>query len=249
MPGMELHSSGAWGFDGVAEAYEHARPTYPPEAVAWLAECLRLGPGATVVDLGAGTGKLTRALVATGARVIAVEPGEGMRRVLAEAVPDAEVLAGTAEAIPAPDASADAATAGQAAHWFHAEETIAELARVLRPGGGIAFIWNVRDSDDPLQAAVEELIGPFRDRTRMSDRADWEAGLADSGFRALERRSFRHVHELAADELPVLVSSYSFVAGLPAEERRKVLRRVRALAEGDRVRLAYTTQTFVSRRR
>jgi SAM-dependent methyltransferase len=249
MPGVETHSSTARAFDTVAAAYEHARPPYPPEAVAWLADCLHLSAGATVVDLGAGTGKLTRGLVATGARVIAVEPVQGMRRVLVEAVPDAEVLAGTAEAIPAPDASADAATAGQAAHWFRAEETIAELARVLRPGGGLAFVWNVRDADDPVQAAVEELVAPLRDRTRMSDRAEWDAGLAGRGFTAPEQRSFRHVHELPADELPLLVSSYSFVARLPAEKRRDVLRRVRALAEGDRVRLAYTTQTYVSRRR
>src|SRR5205807_4612798 len=106
------------GFDRAAEIYERARPEYPPQAVTWLAERLDLRAGRTVVDLGAGTGKLTRALVATGARIVAVEPLAEMRRVLEGAVPEAEALAGTAEAMPLPDAFADAVTVAAAFHWF-----------------------------------------------------------------------------------------------------------------------------------
>ena len=248
MPGVEMHPSAARSFDAVAEAYERARPGYAAEAVEWLAERLALTAGSTVIDLGAGTGKLTRQLLTTGAEVIAVEPVENMRRVLADAVPAAEIRAGAAEAIPAPDASTDAVTAGQAAHWFRPEETIAELVRVLRTHGGVAFVWNSADPDDPVLAAVERLVGPYRPRAWVARREHWERALERARFMPLEPCDFGHVHELGADDLPHLVSSYSFIAGLPTDERDYVLRRVRAVAEGDCVRLRYRTEAYVCRR-
>jgi ubiquinone/menaquinone biosynthesis C-methylase UbiE len=129
----ELQHPNSRSFELVADVYERARPEYPPEAVAWLAEKLGLAAGRTVLDLGAGTGKLTRALVPTGARVIAVEPGERMLAELRRAVPGVEALRGAAEAIPLRDDSVDAITVGQAFHWFRHDEAVPELHRVLRP--------------------------------------------------------------------------------------------------------------------
>jgi len=119
--------------------YERARPEYPQDAVDWIAQELGLHAGRTVLDVGAGTGKLTRALVETGARVIAVEPGEAMLGQLRHAVPRAEALLGAAENIPLADDSVDALTVGQAFHWFRHDEALPELHRVLRTGGGIAL--------------------------------------------------------------------------------------------------------------
>jgi SAM-dependent methyltransferase len=248
MPGVEIDPLVAWGYRDAADAYERARPGYPAEAVAWLAQRLALGAGATVVDLGAGTGKLTRQLLATGARVIAVEPVADMRRVLADAVPEAEVLAGTAEAIPLPAGSVDALTAGQAAHWFRADEAVAELIRVLRPGGGIGFVWNVPDRDDPVHAAIDELVVPHRERGSISKRPDWDAALVRSGFRPLEQWTCPHVHELPAADLPLLAASISFVGALPPAERAGVLERTRSLTRDDRVSLHYRTEVYASRR-
>ena len=106
----------------MADVYERARPEYPAEAVDWIAAKLDLRPGRTVLDLGAGTGKLTRALIPTGARVIAVEPGDAMRAELERAVPSALALRGSAEAIPLGDNTVDAITVGQAFHWFRHDE-------------------------------------------------------------------------------------------------------------------------------
>ena len=147
----ELQHPDARSFEQVADVYERARPEYPADAVAWVADELGLSPGRTVLDLGAGTGKLTRALVQTGAQVIAVEPGEQMLSQLRRVVPDATALLGAAEDIPLPDNSVDAATMGQSFHWFRHDEALPELHRVLRPGGGIALLWNWRDQGSELQ--------------------------------------------------------------------------------------------------
>jgi SAM-dependent methyltransferase len=258
MPLMPVHPFAARGFRD-AEAYDRGRPSYPPKALAWLARRLGLGRGTTVADVGAGTGKLTRQLLGTGARVLAVEPMEEMRRVLAEAVPDAEVLAGAAESIPLPDASVDAVTAGQAAHWFSPDEAAAEIARVLRPGGGVAFIWNGRDLADPLQAAIDALIAPSRGRAPVEQWWRWREAFERGAFAPFELRKFRHLHELTLKDLAALVSSYSYVGALPPAEREALLERVHKIVEasnrlllgrdGPRVRLAYLTDAYACRRR
>lgn len=116
----------ALAFGPKANEYEKGRPDYPPTAIAWLIEALGINGNSTVIDLAAGTGKLTRLLLPTGARVIAIEPVEGMREVLSSVVPAAEVLEGTAEQLPLPDASTDAVTVAQAFHWFRGQEALAE---------------------------------------------------------------------------------------------------------------------------
>ena len=142
------------------EAYERARPDYPPEAIAWLAQALDLRAGRTVVDLAAGSGKLTRPLAVLGCEVIAIEPVAEMRAAIG---PTARALDGTAEAMPLPDDSADAVTVGQAFHWFDGPAALAEIERVLRPGGALALVWNRRPVESSaLHAAISELIAPDR---------------------------------------------------------------------------------------
>ena len=137
-------------FGAEADLYERARPSYPPEAAGWM-----LGENPLrVVDLGAGTGKFTRVVAALGHQVIAVEPDPGMRARLAERSPGVAVLAGSAEAIPLEDGSVDAVVAAQSFHWFDSAEARAEIARVLRPGGVFAPIWNVRDDSVPWVAEL-----------------------------------------------------------------------------------------------
>jgi ubiquinone/menaquinone biosynthesis C-methylase UbiE len=245
----ELQHPGSRSFESVADVYERARPEYPAEAIAWLVRELDLRSGRTVLDLGAGTGKLTRALVPTGARVIAVEPGEQMLAQLREAVPGVEALIGGAEAIPLDDASVDAVTVGQAFHWFRHDEAVPELHRILRPGGAIALIWNSRDQARPLQREISDLIKPFIPPGRPPVGRS-AAALADSPlFGAVEQRNFPFVQQLDADGLADRIASVSFVAAAPVERRAELDRRLREIvaAHGGVVDFAYLTEVYVSR--
>jgi ubiquinone/menaquinone biosynthesis C-methylase UbiE len=236
-------------FELVADVYERARPEYPADAVAWMAEELELRPGRTVLDLGAGTGKLTRALVQTGAQVIAVEPGEQMLGELRRVLPDVESLLGAAEAIPLDDQAVDAVTAGQSFHWFRHDEALPELHRVLRPGGAVALIWNSRDQDRPLHREISELIKPFmppnRPHVRESARALEESAL----FGPIERRTFPFTQQLDADGVADRIASVSFVAAAPPEQRAELERKLRdaVAARGGAVDFVYLTEVYISR--
>jgi ubiquinone/menaquinone biosynthesis C-methylase UbiE len=244
-----VHEAAARGFARSAAAYDRARPEYPAAATAWLAERLALGPGRTVLDLAAGTGKLTRPLAATGAAVVAVEPVAEMR---ARIGPAARVLEGTAEAIPLEDASIDAVTVGQAFHWFDGPVALAEIHRVLRPGGALALVWNSRPREDPVHAEIEALVAPLRDRqcapTHGTDA--WRTAFrTTSRFGPLEERTFAHrvVHD--ADALVDRVRSTSVVGALDAGPRDGLLAAVRELAAGGPVELAYVCEVLVCDRR
>jgi len=228
---VPVHEVAATGFDSAADAYERARPSYPPDAVAWLAEQLRLGPGRRLVDLAAGTGKLTRLLTPTGAATTAIEPVEGMRRVLAAALPAVPVVAGTAEALPLADASVDAVTVAQAFHWFDAEAAFAELARVIPPGGGVGLIWNARDRSvdwvDQLWTIMDriERRAPWRDHDRWSDVALGER----AGFGPLRAATFWHTQRVTPDQIRDRIASVSHVAALPEADRQVVLDEITAV--------------------
>jgi ubiquinone/menaquinone biosynthesis C-methylase UbiE len=203
-----------------------------------------------VLDLGAGTGKLTRALLDTGARVIAVEPGDAMRAELTRALPEAEALHGAAEAIPLADRTVDAAAVGQAFHWFRHAEAIPELHRVLRPGGGLALVWNSRDQESELQREVSELIAPLvTSRRAISAESSQALEKRSDLFGPLEKRQFRFVDELDEDGLAERIASVSFVAAATPEIRREVDARLRGLVRrrGGRVDFAYVTGVYVSR--
>ena len=247
---MGVHPTAARGFGSAAETYERARPGYPPEAVSWLAERLGLRPGTTVVDLAAGTGKFTRELAGTGAAVVAVEPIDEMLARLEAALPGVDARAGHAERMPLPDASADAVTIAQAFHWFASDEALTEIARVLKPHGGLGLVWNTRDQEDELQRRFAELVEPLRVDEPPHAHGRWRPVLESSAlFGPVEERRFRTEQLLDADGLADRAASISFVAAAPQERRAEVVERVRALA-GDRVvRFPYVTAAYVSRRR
>jgi SAM-dependent methyltransferase len=244
----ELQHPDSRGFELVADVYERARPQYPADAVAWVVGQLGLRKGRTVLDLGAGTGKLTRSLVETGATVIAVEPGEAMLQQLRVAVPGITALRGAAESIPLPDASVDEITVGQAFHWFRHEEALPELRRVLRPRGGVALLWNSRDQQAPLQQEISKLIAPWV--TDRAIRPDSATELALGGlFGPIEERQFAFVDELDEDQLAGRIASISFVAAAPEAARRQIDADVRELVRrrGGRVDFPYVTWVYVSR--
>ena len=245
----ELQHPDSRSFEQVADLYERVRPEYPEEAIAWIVDELVLGPGRTVLDLGAGTGKLTRQLVASGADVIAVEPGEAMLAELRSAVPTVTALRGAAEDIPLPDHTVDALTVGQAFHWFRFEEATEEMHRVLRPGGGVALLWNNRDQDDALQREVTELMAPFVPPARAAA-YDSSKFLAESPlFDPLEERVFRFAQKLDADGLVGRIMSISFVAAAPSERRAELERHLReaVATRGGTVDFPYVTSVYVSR--
>jgi SAM-dependent methyltransferase len=239
----------ARGFETAAEVYEQARPDYPVEALDHIVETLGLGPGAHVVDVGAGTGKFARQLVARGLRVTGVEPIAEMRNVF-ERVVDAEVVEGTAESIPLDDGSADAVTAAQAFHWFDPARALPELARVLRPRGGVALIWNVRDESHPLHQTYAEAIRPYKGDAYPTG-GGHPAGepLASPLFTGVEERTFPHVQLMDADGLVARAASVSFIARLPEDERAALLERIRALAPPGTFEFPYVTKVFTGRSR
>ena len=243
-----VHDAAARGFSRSADAYDRARPDYPPAAVAWLAERLGLRPGRTVVDLAAGTGKLTRPLAATGAEVVAIEPVAEMRARIGDAA--ARSLDGTAEAIPLPDASADAVTVAQAFHWFDGPAALAEIHRVLRPGGALALVWNRRPLEDPVHAAIERIIAPHRGDAPAHRSGAWRAAFdATTLFGPLEERTFAHSRPHDADALADRVGSTSFVAALDDGPHAEVIAAVRALAAEGAVDVPYVCEVLVCDRR
>ena len=227
-------------FAEVAGAYERGRPTYPEDAVRWLAG----DEPCDVVDLGAGTGKLTRALVALGHRVTAVEPLAEMRAQLESAVPGVAAVGGNAESMPLEDASADVVTCAQAFHWFDHAVALPEIARILKPGGRLALVWNTRDDRDEWVAELSEIIG-----NESIGESDVEGPIRRSElFDAVERAEFRFEQALDRETLLDLVLSRSYCAKLPQEDREPILDAVARLydstAGAEGVRLAYVTKCF-----
>jgi ubiquinone/menaquinone biosynthesis C-methylase UbiE len=243
----ELQHPDSRSFDQVAELYERGRPSYPEEAVSWLADRLGIDASATVLDLGAGTGKLTRLLVPRAARVIAVEPGPAMLAELRRAVPEAEALLGAAEAIPLPEDAVDAVVCGQAFHWFRTDEALGEIGRVLRASGGLGLIWNRRDQADPLQQEITGLIQPFVPPGRPPVDAP-VAAFVKRTLGETARHSVGFEQELDADDVVQRIASTSFVAAAPAAKRGELEEALRALvaANGGRVPFRYVTEAFVA---
>ena len=227
-------------FADVAGAYERGRPGYPEDAVHWLAG----DEPRDVVDLGAGTGKLSRALVALGHRVMAIEPLPQMLEHLADNAPGAFGVLGTAEVIPLPDAFADVVTSAQSFHWFDHELALPEIARVLRPDGWLAVVWNIRDDDDPFMARLSALIG----NERLAEGAGYGPLEESDLFRPVESAVFHHEQVVDRDTLLDLVLSRSHCAKLEQDDRAPVLEAVGRLydeaAGPEGVRLPYVTHCY-----
>ncbi|MDQ1546737.1 MAG: hypothetical protein QOH69_1641 [Actinomycetota bacterium] len=204
--------------------YEKARPEYPAEAVDWLVPA----DAKTVLDLGAGTGKLTRALASRGLEVFAVDPSPKMLDQLREAVPGATVSVGTAEDIPLADASVDAILVGQAWHWVDQEAALPSVARVLRPGGTLGLIWNLRDDRVPWIERLTTVMHPAEGEIFM------ETGRIDRGaFGELESANFEWSQDFTREELLDLVRSRSYFITADEAEQASILRGVNELLDTD----------------
>lgn len=242
-------------FDRVPAEYERGRPGWPERAVELAARELGLGEGATVLDLAAGTGKLTRVLVRRFARVLAVEPLDGMRAVLQEVVAAAEAFAGSAEALPLPNASVDAVFCAEAFHWFDGERSLPEIARVLRPPGGLILMWNepAGPFEPPLPAAAAARLRELRNtRKAPAERHDtglWRAAFASSPFETLRERAVEHEHVLDREGVVAQFASQSYVASLSDADRERELELLRAALAGDRYRRTYRAELHWTRLR
>jgi SAM-dependent methyltransferase len=234
--------------------YERGRPGYPGEAV----DVTEVPASSSVLDLGAGTGKLTRLLLTKFARVVAVEPADAMRRRLAELCPGAEALAGSAEAIPLDDASVDAVFSAEAFHWFDGERGLAEIARVLRPRGALVLMWNVPGGAvEPPIEALERLVEeraprdlPYDPCDLNADRfasGDWRAAFAGSPFEELREVSFANAQTLDRDAFVALLASMGWVAELPDDERLPLLDTMRSLLDADEYVRPWTTLVYWTR--
>lgn len=228
----------AQSFDAAAVAYEEGRPDYPAAAIERAAEELGLASKATVVDLAAGTGKLTRDLASRFDRVIAVEPLEGMLDQLQRRLPGVEAHVGRAEEIPLADGIADAVFAGQAFHWFANSQALAEIARVLKPGGGLALIWNIspwETREGPWFAALDDLLEASRadlSVVRRHGSGVWrEAFEGDELFEELQGDAYPHSHLLTRDAFVSTMASRSYIATLEEAERAEILAEIGALMD------------------
>jgi SAM-dependent methyltransferase len=246
-PDAELHAKRAASFGAQAAAYADHRPDYPAGAIDWV-----LPQGAHhVLDLAAGTGKLTHSLLTRGLRVTAVEPDPEMLAELARRTPQAEALPGTAEAIPLPDASVDAVLVGQAFHWFDVPKALDEIGRVVRPGGVLGALWNYEDSRVGWVAQFEELVRAQANRT-------WAPPNLMPGshplFEPFEWEVFDHAFRRTAESLAATMSTQSHMLVATAEDRQATLDRVMAyLRDRPETRdgefdLPLRTQVFRTRR-
>lgn len=245
---MTVHPA-ARSFGGVAEAYERGRPLFPPVVVDHMVSTLGLRPGRRVLDLAAGTGKLTRDLLASGAEVVAVEPSAGMREVFHRVLPDVPILDGSAEAIPLDDASVHAITVAQAFHWFDPEPAFAEMRRVLQADGRVVLVWNVRDGADPVGTASEHIVDRHRGATPSHRVLDLAGAIAASPFEQIGLREWPWSHDVDEQTFLDRFLSVSVVAALPPDERAAVTTELRTLfathEAGGMVSLDYTSQTHV----
>ncbi|HEY8656237.1 MAG TPA: class I SAM-dependent methyltransferase [Candidatus Limnocylindria bacterium] len=253
----ELHDLAVKGFGAAGARYESGRPDYPPAGVALLAARLGIGPGATVADVGAGTGKLTRALVATGATVIAVEPLASMRDQIPFTAPRAVPFDGTAEAMALRDGSMDAITVAQAFHWFDGPRALAEFHRVLRPRGHLGLLWNERDRATPWVAAFDRIIDAVDPDRPDHALGRWRTAFDTTRlFTPLEHATvpYARIHRLP-DGLIGRIATVSSVAALPPADQERIFGEVRALVQThpdlagrSEVELPYRTHLYWCRR-
>jgi ubiquinone/menaquinone biosynthesis C-methylase UbiE len=230
----------ARSFGSVAEAYDRGRPAYPAEAVAWLTG----GEAKVVLELGAGTGKLTRQLVDSGHAVFATDPDEAMLEVLRERVPEVSARVATAEDVPANDRSVDVVVVAQAFHWFDHEAALAEIARVLKPGGHVALVWNSRDERIPWVRRMGDLLGRQDSNTSSSQH------LVDSDlFGFMEETSFKHWQEVNRESILDLARSRSSYLVMDDAEQEEHLAQVRAFYADygrgmDGMQIPYVTRCY-----
>ncbi len=233
-PAPPIHHAAASGYSAGADTYVKGRPDYPPELLAWLRSAAGVEAGSTVVDLGAGTGKFTKLLVASGAKVIAIEPVAEMLVRLKADLPGAEGLQGTATAMPLPDASADVVVCAQAFHWFATREALDDIVRVLRPGGRLALVWNLRDASVPWVARMDAIASAREGDVPRFYKGTWRQAFPHARLGDLAASEFTHAHTGSPDDVIVKrVLSTSFISALAAEPRQQVEAELRTLIDSE----------------
>ncbi len=240
---MDDHQRQARSFGGVAEAYERGRPTYPREAAAWLT----FEEPLTVLELGAGTGKLTRQLVALGHDVHATDPDPAMLEILQSRLPDVRTTEAVAEEIPGPDSVYDVVVGAQCFHWFDFDRAIPEIVRVLKPGGSVALVWNQRDERIPWVRRLGKIIGTVE---QVDDPS--EILKQSLRFLYLETETFKHWQIVDRDSIQDLVRSRSAIAVLDDEARAAKIAELLAFYDEygrgmDGMQLPYLTRCFRAR--
>lgn len=190
---MPIHHKSK-GYHSAAADYVAGRPGYPPEAEIWLREVLGLGPGRKALEVGAGTGKFIPTLQLASCEIIALEPIAEMREKLTHALPDIKTIAGSAEVIPLPDCSVDAAVCAQAFHWFATPVAVAEMRRTLVPGGVLGLIWNGRDEEVPWVAALSEITNRREGDTPRYQTGAWRNVFPAPGFEFIGEQHVRNSH-------------------------------------------------------
>lgn len=241
----------ATSFGAAADSYEAARPDYPFEAVAWMLEGLPHG-SRRVADVGAGTGKLTRVLIeGPDAEVVAIDPDPDMLAKLRETVPGVPTFVGTAESLPLPDASLDAVVLGQAWHWVDPEAASAEIGRVLRPGGTLGLIWNVRDSRVEWVHRLTQIM-----RTSAAEELiEWEGPTVGAPFGELRSERWEWVRQMTRAQIHRMAESRSYLITASEQERASIHEGMDALFDelgvhGDtHIELPYVTHAFRALRR
>ena len=225
-----IHPSARTGFAAKATAYAKGRPDYPPQVAEWLGADVGLQAGKSGLDLGSGTGKFLPYLQATGATITAVEPVAEMRAQLQARHPEIEALEGTATRIPLADATLDAVVCAQSFHWFATPTALAEIRRVLKPGGTLGLIWNNRDFSVPWVAAIEAITEPYLGDTPSQKSGDWYRLFPAAGFGPLSERVYAHHHRGAYDTVIIdRILSVSYIAALPTAEQERVVAKIRAV--------------------
>ena len=229
------HPVAAEGFGQEASTYDRVRPSYPADAVEWVAANLATADAEIVADVGAGSGIFTRLLLPHCRRLFAVEPVAGMRAICAASLPAVPVIGATGERLPFRDGALDAITVAQAFHWFDAAAAFAEFARVLRPGGRIALLWNTRDRSLPWTDRLWGMVAATETHAPWGDAEHWHrTALADTPhFGPRHAATFHHAQVLTPDEVVARVQSVSHVAVLPEPERATLLDAVRDLLRTD----------------
>jgi SAM-dependent methyltransferase len=249
-----VHHSAAAGYKTGADTYVRGRPDYPPAVADWLTGTLGLNADSTVIDLGAGTGKFTGRLLVTGAQVIAVEPVPQMLEKLSLAYPEVLAVSGTAMDLPLPDSCVDVVVCAQAFHWFASAEALTEIARVLKPGGRLGLVWNVRDTKVSWVPKLDAIVNALEGDTPRYYTGAWRRAFPHPAFGPLRAQHFSHGHTGAPEDVIFnRVRSTSFIAALPQAQRAKVDEQVRALIAGepalrgrDVVTVPYETAAFVA---